>query len=283
MVSYIRLIELQIAPAGQLTINTQEAIVCSMILIKLGGSAVTDKTRPLTPRPEAIERLAMELAGFPGKKVVIHGGGSFGHFKAKEFELHKGLKEDSQREGVCQVQNDMRALNRLIEGALRKAGVPVASIPAGAIATFDNGKLANFPSGVFSHYLDIGITPISFGDVVVDRSRGVSICSGDDIMLKLSGDLKAERCIFVTSVDGIFARYPPGPGEVPVREIGRGDSVAFNSRDTDVTGSMRRKLDLMFEMAKPGCKVQIVNGLVPGRLADALRGKPVVGTIVKGD
>jgi isopentenyl phosphate kinase len=254
-----------------------------MMLIKLGGSAVTDKSKPLTPRPEAIERLAQEIASFPGKKVIIHGGGSFGHFKAKEFGLHKGFSRGEQRDGVCQVQADMRTLNRMIEDGLRKAGIPVASIPAGAIATFDNGRLADFPSGVFAHYLEIGITPISFGDVVVDRSRGVSICSGDDIMLKLAGDLKAERCIFVTSVDGIFACYPPAPDEGPIPEIRPGECVAFNSKDTDVTGSMQRKLELMFNIARQGCEVQIVNGLVPGRLAEALRAEPVVGTVVRGE
>ncbi|MBA3046224.1 MAG: isopentenyl phosphate kinase family protein [Candidatus Thermoplasmatota archaeon] len=254
-----------------------------MILIKLGGSVVTDKSKPMTSRPEVIDRLAMELSKIPGPKIIIHGGGSFGHIKAKQYALHTGFTDESQREGICQVQNDMRALNRLIEESLRKAGVPVASIPAGAIATFDNGALASFPSDVFQHYLDIGITPISFGDVVMDRSRGISICSGDDIMLKLAADLKAEICIFVTAVDGIFPTYPPAEGQGPLPEIGRDDAVAFTVKDADVTGSMQRKLKLMFDIANLGTKVQIVNGLVPGRLADALSGKFVIGTVVRGD
>lgn len=254
-----------------------------MIIIKLGGSVVTDKSKPMTARYDVIKRLASEIASVPGPKVIIHGGGSFGHIKAKEYELHKGFKNESQREGVCQVQSDMRALNRLIEDALRQAGMPVASIPAGAIATFDNGKMADFPSNVFGHYLDIGITPISFGDVVVDRSRGISICSGDDIILRLARDLKAERCIFATAVEGIYAQYPPKEGEGPLPEIHKTDKVMFTVKDADVTGSMQRKLELMFQIANMGCPVEIVNGLVPRRLADALLGKPVIGTKVKGD
>jgi isopentenyl phosphate kinase len=254
-----------------------------MMIIKLGGSVVTDKSTPMTARNDDICRLAREIATVPEKKVIIHGGGSFGHIKAKEYELHKGFKNEAQREGVCQVQSDMRALNRLVEGALRQAGMPVASIPAGAIATFDNGKLVEFPSKVFGHYLDIGITPVSFGDVVVDRSRGISICSGDDIMLRLAKDLNAEKCIFATAVDGIYARYPPKENEAVIPEIRRSDKVTFTVKDADVTGSMQRKLELMFQIAHMGCAVEIVNGLVPGRLADALRGRPVTGTKVKGD
>jgi isopentenyl phosphate kinase len=254
-----------------------------MIIVKLGGSVVTDKSKPMTARPEVLEYLARELAAHKGKVIIIHGGGSFGHIKAKEYRLNEGFTHESQREGVCRVQEDMRTLNRLVEDGLRKAGISVASIPAGAIATFDNGNLASFPSDVFQHYLDIGITPISFGDVVVDRSRGVSICSGDDIMLKLAKDLKAEKCIFVTAVDGIFTEFPPKKGRGPIPQIGRNDKVAFTVKDADVTGSMQRKLKLMFEIAQTGCKVQIVNGLVPGRLADALAGKQVIGTEVRGD
>lgn len=254
-----------------------------MLIVKLGGSAVTDKSKPMTARPEVIERLAAELATHKSPMILIHGGGSFGHIKAKEYALHKGFTGEAQRDGICQVQSDMRALNRLVEDNLRKAGVPVASIPAGAITTFDNGELYELPSGVFQHYLNIGITPISFGDVVVDRSRGISICSGDDIMLKLASDLKAERCIFVTAVDGIFPEYPPGEGQGPIPEIRRGDSVEFTVRDADVTGSMQRKLELMFRIADLGAEVQIVNGLVPGRLKSALAKEPVPGTKVKGD
>ncbi|MDD4307517.1 MAG: isopentenyl phosphate kinase [Thermoplasmata archaeon] len=254
-----------------------------MQIIKLGGSAVTDKSKPMTAREDVIERLASEIASVPGEKVIVHGGGSFGHIKAKEYALHLGFTGEGQREGICQVQSDMRALNKLVEASLRKAGMPVASIPAGAIAVFENGKLASFPSDVFSYYVKIGITPISFGDVAMDRSRGISICSGDDIMLKLAKDLDADRVIFVTSVDGIFAGYPPKPGEGPIPEIRRGDEIAFTVKDIDVTGSMKRKLELMFDISDNGRHVQIVNGLVPGRLAAAMRGEKVIGTVVRGD
>lgn len=254
-----------------------------MILIKLGGSVVTDKSKTTTARHDVIERLAQEIAQAPGKKLIVHGGGSFGHIKAKEHNLHLGFTDESQRDGICMVQKDMRTLNRMIEEGFLKAKVPVASIPAGAITTFDNGKLVNFPSNVFAHYLDIGITPITFGDVVVDKSKGIAICSGDDIMLKLAQDLKATRCIFVTKVDGIYASYPTPDGEGPIPVIRPGQSIKFTVEDEDVTGSMQRKLDLMFEIAGLGCKVEIINGLVPGRLASALKNEDYLGTEIKGD
>jgi isopentenyl phosphate kinase len=254
-----------------------------MLLIKLGGSAITDKSRPLTSRADDVKRLVREIADFPGKKIIVHGGGSFGHIRAKEYNLAKGYVDEDQREGICIVQRDMRILNQIIVDAFYEAGVAVASIPAGAIAMFEDGKMVKFPSDVFSHYLDLGIIPITFGDVVVDRSRGISICSGDDIMLQLAKDLNAERCIFVTAVDGIFSDYPSQEGAEPLTIVEPDTNIKFTNQDVDVTGSMKRKLDLMFEMASSNCKVYVINGLVPDRLGNALKRKEHVGTEVRGD
>jgi isopentenyl phosphate kinase len=254
-----------------------------MMLIKLGGSAITDKSKPLTSRAEDIKRLAREIACVEGSKIIVHGGGSFGHIKAAEFKLNEGFVDDSQREGICLVQKDMRKLNAIVMDAFREAGVPVASVPAGAITLFDDGQMVKFPSEVFAHYVKLGIMPITFGDVVVDKTRGIAICSGDDIMLQLSKDTDAVKCVFVTSVDGIFESYPPEEGEYPLNVVGPDTEIRFRSEDVDVTGSMKRKLDLMIEMTGSGKEVTVVNGLVPDRLTDALMGNEFIGTRVKGD
>ena len=102
-------------------------------------------------------------------------------------------------------------------------------------------------------------------------------------MLKLAKDLKATRCIFVTKVDGIFASYPAPEGKGPIPVIQPGQNIKFTVEDEDVTGSMQRKLDLMFDIARVGCKVEVINGLVPGRLTSALKDEDYLGTEIKGD
>ena len=52
--------------------------------LKLGGSLITDKSRPQTARLDVLERLASEIAQayhkHPDLSLVIgHGSGSFGH------------------------------------------------------------------------------------------------------------------------------------------------------------------------------------------------------------
>ncbi len=254
-----------------------------MLLIKLGGSVITDKAKPLTPRLEDINRLTREISVVPGHKIRVHGAGSFGHIRAEEYRLSGGYKEKKQSEGISLVQRDMRELNQILVDAFHEAGLPVASIPAGAITTFDNGRMVEFPSDVLSHYLELDIVPITFGDVVVDKSRGISICSGDDIMLQLVKDLEVEKCVFATAVDGIFSSYPPEEGEEALPVVMPATVVEFTSTGTDVTGSMKRKLDIMFKIASLGCKVEVLNGLVPGRLENALNGSEFIGTTVRGD
>ena len=53
----------------------------SVTLVKLGGSLITDKTKPRTVAREHLQRLAAEIAaGWSGGGLIIgHGSGSFGH------------------------------------------------------------------------------------------------------------------------------------------------------------------------------------------------------------
>ena len=59
-----------------------------LIFLKLGGSLLTDKTRPQALRPDVLGRLAGEiaaaLAARPALWLLIgHGSGSFGHVAAR--------------------------------------------------------------------------------------------------------------------------------------------------------------------------------------------------------
>src|SRR5262245_34803742 len=95
------------------------------ILLKLGGSLITDKRRPGVARPEVITRLAEEVARAargPARLVVGHGSGSFGHVAAARYHLAKGLRETGQLPGVSRTQARAGQLNRRVLAALRLAG-----------------------------------------------------------------------------------------------------------------------------------------------------------------
>ena len=47
-----------------------------MILIKLGGSVITEKKKPLTPRKNAIEKIGRAISKITEPAIIVHGGGS---------------------------------------------------------------------------------------------------------------------------------------------------------------------------------------------------------------
>ena len=55
-----------------------------MILIKFGGSVITDKSRYRTFNADVVRRLCKEIRDSGERVIVVHGAGSFGHVLAKE-------------------------------------------------------------------------------------------------------------------------------------------------------------------------------------------------------
>lgn len=255
-----------------------------MILVKLGGSVITDKSRLRTFRKASCERLASELG--PARSdglLVVHGAGSFGHIMAKRHELHKGFKKRSQLEHVAGVQRDVRELNLRVIEALIDNGVSAVSVPPASSSTFDGGAVTAFSRETFSSLLDIGLTPVTFGDVVPDASMGFSICSGDLMMLELARAFRPRLAVFCADVDGVFDRDPKvHKGAELLKSVDESALSRFSGRavNADVTGSMKGKLERMLAIAGHCEKCMILNGNVRGRLESAVRGRKVVSTTV---
>jgi len=254
-----------------------------MILVKLGGSVITDKSRLRTFRAASCRRLAEELGGVDDL-VVVHGAGSFGHIEAKKHALHKGLKSNDQLRHVASVQRDVRELNVRVLETLIDSGVRAVSIPPAASATFSHGVVKTFHPAPFRSVLDLGLTPVTFGDVVPDESMGFSICSGDLMMEALAREFKPRLVVFCADVDGVFDRDPKRSRNAKLLTgLDRGAlRVLKRSSPTkaDVTGSIYGKLERMLAISEYCEKCMIVNGNVPGRLEKALAGKKVVSTVV---
>jgi isopentenyl phosphate kinase len=254
-----------------------------MILVKLGGSVITDKSKLRTFRRASCERLAKELRHCSSLSLV-HGAGSFGHIEAKKHSLHKGFTDDSQIEHVAAVQRDVRELNLKVLEALISNGIKAVSIPPAAAATFKNGAISCFEPETFGRVLDIGLAPVSFGDVVPDESMGFSICSGDLMMEAIAKAFEPKLVVFCADVDGVFDSDPKRSKKAKLlTEIDRSSLKELKrteSKHADVTGSIYGKLERMLAIAQNCERCMIVNGNVPGRLEKAVRGQKVVSTVV---
>ncbi|MFO8110487.1 MAG: isopentenyl phosphate kinase [Thermoplasmata archaeon] len=248
-----------------------------MILIKLGGSVLTDKSIPFSFDEAVTRRLSKEIKDVDDDIIVIHGGGSFGHPGARKYKFNTDNPAEPPR-GTAEVQRDMRKMNQEIIDIMIDEDINAVSIPGGLIARYRNGEIVSFDEDIFIDHLTLGTTPVAFGDVALDQIRGVTICSGDDIMNRLG--YLANVSIFVTNVDGVFKNGEVvdifKEGMLPLTE----DDMPGEKKTIDVTGSMERKLKLMLNMSDR-CKTYVVNGLIPGRLKSLLNKEKTLCTMVE--
>jgi len=165
--------------------------------------------------------------------------------------------------------------------AMIDAGMSPISIPPSSIAVYESGNLSHFPTQLFEMYSRMGLTPVSFGDMVPDTKRLFSICSGDHIMRELADLDGVERAIFATDVDGIYDRPPAENGAKLLEEIYPNKEVLTELMYTDTTGGMAQKIADGLAIAKKGVEVLVINGLVEGRLEKAIKGEKVPGTIIR--
>jgi isopentenyl phosphate kinase len=258
-----------------------------MFLVKLGGSVITVKGEGhyLEPRPDAMRRLAAELAPHAKNLVLVHGAGSYGHTLAAKHALRQGHKDGTQLAAVGRVQRDVRVLNTMVLGVLHEAGIPASPVAPSDVARYADGVPEKFHSNPFEDYLRLGMVPVTFGDVVRDTKRGFTIASGDDLLLDLAKAFRPDLTVAVTSSDGVYTANPKtveGAQLLERADTASLDSIDFNSfGGGDATGSMREKLEKMVQVAVHTKRTLII-GDAPGRLAGALAGRDVRGTVVVG-
>ncbi len=257
-----------------------------MIVLKLGGSLITLKHKKFSFRRKVMERLAAEIGDYKGKLIIIHGGGSFGHPLAYEYGLNNGYEDERQIDGVVLTRLAMERLNDKVVSALLDSGIKAVSLQTSALAFCRGGEIERLTLEPVKRFLDIGITPVLYGDVVLDSAKGFCILSGDRIAVHLSRTLMADRAIMAIDKDGIFDRDPNiTKGTKLLAEVNQHNYQevlrSLGSVHGDVTGGITGKLRELWLLAEDGIESIIVNGLVPGRLQKALLGQEVKGTRIR--
>jgi len=256
-----------------------------LIIVKLGGSVITDKETLRSFRRLACMRLCKELRAARNDMILVHGAGSFGHILASRAGLQFGVEKGDLKKlkAVAKVHQDVRELNSKVLDCLGKNRMKGFSIPPYTVASFASGKMIDFCPDNFERLMDNNMLPVSFGDVVPDRDITFSICSGDLIMLALAEHFRPEKVIFVADVDGVFDKDPKRYKKaklIPTISSSNIGDISAGTRNKDVTGAMKNKLTRMIEISRHCENCIILNGNVAGRLKDAIEGKDVPCTKV---
>lgn len=249
-----------------------------MMVVKIGGSVITDKAEEKVLRHEVLGGIARAVARIPGAVAVVHGAGSYGHPLAKRSGVGTAPHENDRAGAVAEISRDVRELNLHVLNALLKAGCPAISVPPSATVIAEDGRVAGVHIDVLRAWLERGFVPVTFGDVVPDRDIGVGIISGDEMMYHVALAAGAHMAVFLSDVDGVFDRDPSVHGAVLLTSVAPDSHVLFGEVECDVTGALEGKLGWMFRLAGEGVETWMLNGLVPERLVDLATGGTPRGT-----
>ncbi len=240
---------------------------------------ITHKKATCSFDDDATTRLSREIYENGKKCIIVHGAGSFGHPLAKKYRLDKGDENGKKLEGFSQTHSSVRKLNLKVMECLRNAGIPAVSISPLSIIRCSNGKIEKFDWMIFKKILEIGLVPVTFGDVVLDNQRKFCICSGDLLIGELAKKLNANKVIFATDVDGIYLENKKIIEKATAEEL-EGIEVR-GSTAIDVTSGMSGKVEVIKDISRMGIEVCVINGRKAGRLYNAMRDK-VLGTKIYG-
>lgn len=255
------------------------------IILKIGGSAITDKTGDLAAKTEIINRLAEEIKRADlDNLIIVHGGGSFGHPTAAQYGLKDGYKEPTQKLGFAETHHIMTVLNGLVMDALIMHEVPSVSIGPSCCIITENGRIKTFDDTVIRPMMEMGFTPVMYGDVVLDDKMGFTVLSGDQLIAYLAVKYKAEKIVIGVDTDGLYNADPKAnPDAKPYKrlnleELKKIQANIDKAEGTDVTGGMAGKIAELIPAIEAGVHVTITGATKAQSIMRALVGKDVLGT-----
>ncbi|KUG19688.1 MAG: isopentenyl phosphate kinase family protein [Methanomicrobiaceae archaeon] len=224
------------------------------VVLKLGGSVITDKSGACAIDHARLERIASDIAAREGLFVIlIHGAGSCGHPEARRFRLDRGLDGENTA-GIYRTHAAVCRLNDAVVDALRNEGIEALGVHPLGMALADDGRLVRCETAHIRLMLKHGVMPVLHGDVVMDLTRGASIVSGDQLVAHLAEAVQVSRVGLATDVPGVLC------GGTVMPRIDRNAFFASGiagSQATDVTGGMKGKVAELLALAEKGIESNI--------------------------
>lgn len=239
-------------------------------VIKIGGSAISDKTKDMVFREDIIDGLAEDISKLNKRIILVHGVGNAGHPPVLKYEIHKGYKNPEQLQGLVIAQNRVNKARYMIAEALRKYNVPGFLFYPSSFIESKRGRIVNLFKAAIQKYFQLGAVPVLSGDVVVDQDMGFSVLSGDQIVTRLAMEFNADRIIYGIDVDGLYSAPPakdPNAKHIPeikLNELKMMFEKVGEARGIDVSGGMKGKVKeiiLAEEFLKRGKDIILLNML----------------------
>ncbi len=264
----------------------------TLVLLKFGGSLITDKSEANTANHNQIDELAQELRDIhnanPNLPLIIgHGSGSFGHIAADQYHTRDGVHSCEDWQGFAEVWKAAHTLHSIMMTAFEQAWLPVISFSPSAMVMTENRNIIEWNLKPLKSALRGGLIPVIFGDVVFDTQMGGTILSTEELFLHLSRQLFPQKILLAGRAEGVFADFPVCNqliSKITPLTLEQYSDHIDTSRNIDVTGGMRSKVTNMLRLAEtqPGLEIHIFSGINANNLRKILAGEKI-GTLITAD
>lgn len=215
-------------------------------VLKLGGSLITEKDQRETVDHAVLQEAAAAIGEAEiADLVLIHGGGSFGHFHAEDH----GVSIDAgttDAEAVREIHAAMGRLNTAVLDAVAEAGVPAVPVRPFSAGYRPAEREVWHASGQIEAMLDEGFVPVLHGDIFTSVGAGATIVSGDELVVALARSLGATSVGLCASVEGVL----DADGDVipEIDDIESVEAALGGAESTDVTGGMAGKVRALLDL-----------------------------------
>ena len=254
-----------------------------LVFLKLGGSIITDKTCPYTPRQDKLDALVCEIASLlkaqPEIQLVLgHGSGSYGHTAASHHETRSGVSGSLAWLGFSEVWYQASTLNRLVVDALHRCGLPAVTFSPMSSVIAHDGSVSIWNTHPIQSALTNGLLPVIHGDVVFDEIRGGTILSTEELFIYLARELLPKRILLAGLETGVWADFPVRKHllkEITPKNFAQQVAGIGAAEGMDVTGGMFSKVTKMLGLVEeiPSLEILIFSGEEPGNIRRVMFGE----------
>jgi isopentenyl phosphate kinase len=258
----------------------------TLTLIKLGGSLITNKSKPFTLQRKMLENVVAQIkqAHDEGARLIVgHGSGSFAHVPAEKYRTIEGNINNESVYGAAVVEDVASQMNRIVVGEMLKQNITAVTQQSASLfslATRDARpeiSLKNIQS-----LLGGGFVPVVYGDVLFTQDGNFTIYSTEKVLNNLALALRSAgetigKVIHCGETDGFLKN-----GQVVKTITTQTHQLMLSAMDKakgfDVTGGMEHKVEMALSLAQEGVDSFIVGNNHGGNLYRTIVGQEYIGT-----
>jgi len=259
------------------------------VVIKYGGAAMTE---PALRDHVAADVVLMKLVGI--NPVIVHGGGpeitAYMERLDMPVEFYDGLRvtSDEAMEVVKMVL--VGKVNKELVSAINQHGrlaVGIAGDDANLIRARQKderlgrvGEVTNIDTTVVMNLIEDGFVPV-IASVGAGEDGGSYNINADLVAGEIAGALGAEKVIFLTDVDGLYADFADKSSLISALSLEQAETMIV---DQQLSSGMIPKVGACAHALRLGVeRAHILNGTIPHALLLEVYTNAGIGTMITGE